>query len=85
MGRWRLSTKSTPTVSLHERGRDVASWHIALSHWSRLTAAAGREIDVDDRGCHIASCFYHRRDAELAELQAVLAGSAKFADLPPRV
>ncbi len=28
---------------------------------------------------------YHRRDEELAELQAVLRGERKFADLPPRV
>lgn len=28
---------------------------------------------------------YHRRDEELAELQAVLAGERRFADLPPRV
>jgi hypothetical protein len=28
---------------------------------------------------------YHRRDEELAELQAVLRGGEKFADLPPRV
>ena len=34
---------------------------------------------------YIASCGYHRRDEELAELQAVLRGERKFADLPPRV
>jgi hypothetical protein len=28
---------------------------------------------------------YHRRDEELAELEAVLAGHRRFADLPPRV
>jgi hypothetical protein len=32
----------------------------------------------------IADCGYHRRDEELAELDAVRAG-ARFADLPPRV
>lgn len=34
---------------------------------------------------YIASCGYHRRDEELAELQAVLRGERTFADLPPRV
>jgi tetratricopeptide (TPR) repeat protein len=34
---------------------------------------------------YIATCGYHRRDEELAELQAVLRGDRKFADLPPRV
>ena len=33
----------------------------------------------------IDDCGYHRRDEELAELQAVLRGERKFADLPPRV
>ncbi len=34
---------------------------------------------------YITTCGYHRRDEELAELQAVLRGERKFADLPPRV
>jgi tetratricopeptide (TPR) repeat protein len=34
---------------------------------------------------YIETCGYHRRDEELAELQAVLRGEKKFADLPPRV
>jgi hypothetical protein len=33
----------------------------------------------------ITTCGYHRRDEELAELEAVLAGQRRFADLPPRV
>jgi predicted Zn-ribbon and HTH transcriptional regulator len=33
----------------------------------------------------IEKCGYHRRDEELAELQAVLRGEKTFADLPPRV
>ena len=33
----------------------------------------------------IAECGYHRRDQELAELDAVLAGRRRFADLPLRV
>jgi tetratricopeptide (TPR) repeat protein len=34
---------------------------------------------------YIETCGYHRRDEELAELQAVLRGEKKFANLPPRV
>jgi hypothetical protein len=34
---------------------------------------------------YIKSCGYHRRDEELAELQAVLPGERSFASLPPRV
>ena len=34
---------------------------------------------------YIEKCGYHKRDEELAELQAVLRGERKFADLPPRV
>jgi hypothetical protein len=33
----------------------------------------------------VRECGYHRRDEELAELEAVLAGERRFADLPPRV
>jgi tetratricopeptide (TPR) repeat protein len=34
---------------------------------------------------YIEKCGYHRRDDELAELQAVLHGEKTFAELPPRV
>jgi hypothetical protein len=34
---------------------------------------------------YITTCGYHRRDEELAELQAMVAGCRRFADLPPRV
>ena len=34
---------------------------------------------------YVEKCGYHRRDEELAELQAVLRGEKRFADLPPRV
>jgi tetratricopeptide (TPR) repeat protein len=34
---------------------------------------------------YIEKCDYHRRDEALAELQAVLRGEKRFADLPPRV
>jgi tetratricopeptide (TPR) repeat protein len=34
---------------------------------------------------YITTCGYHKRDEELAELQAVRDGRRRFADLPPRV
>jgi hypothetical protein len=34
---------------------------------------------------YIKTCGYHKRDEELAELQAVLKGEKTFAELPPRV
>jgi hypothetical protein len=50
------------------------------------TAAALREeareqLDVARK--LIAECGYHRRDEELAELDDVIAGGRRFADLPP--
>jgi hypothetical protein len=54
------------------------------------TAEAGLLKDEATKQLGIASdyiktCGYHRRDEELSELQAVLCGERKFADLPPRV
>jgi hypothetical protein len=34
---------------------------------------------------YIKTCGYHKRDEELAELEALLRGEKKFAELPPRV
>jgi hypothetical protein len=48
-----------------------------LAEEARVNLATAREL--------IESCGYHRRDEELAELEAVLAGNRRFADLPPRV
>ena len=50
---------------------------------ARLLAEARTELDAARK--LIAECGYHRRDAELAELDAVAAGRSRFADLPPRV
>jgi hypothetical protein len=41
--------------------------------------------NLDEARKLIESCGYHRRDEELAELQDVLAGKSRFAELPPRV
>jgi tetratricopeptide (TPR) repeat protein len=50
---------------------------------ARLTDEARANVAKADR--LITECGYHRRDEELAELQAVLKGERTFADLPPRV
>jgi hypothetical protein len=49
----------------------------ALREEARKELAAARKL--------IAECSYHRRDKELAELDDVVAGRRRFADLPPRV
>ena len=48
-----------------------------------LGEEARKELDVARK--LIAECGYHRRDEELAELDAVVASGRRFADLPPRV
>jgi len=48
-----------------------------------LHAEASKQIEIAAN--YIEDCGYHRRDAELAELQSVLKGARKFADLPVRV
>ena len=50
---------------------------------ARLTEEARVQFDAARR--LIAECGYHRRDEELSELDAVVAGRRRFADLPPRV
>jgi hypothetical protein len=48
-----------------------------------LGEEARKQLDVARK--LIAECGYHRRDEELAELDTVVAGDRRFADLPPRV
>ena len=50
---------------------------------ARLKTEAAKELKT--AADYIATCGYHRRDDELAELEAVLASSRRFAGLPPRV
>ena len=50
---------------------------------ARLLEEARKELDAARK--LIADCGYHRRDEELAELDDVVAGRRRFADLPPRV
>ena len=49
------------------------------------SSADAARADLDMARKLIADCGYHRRDEELAELDAVLAGARRFAELPPRV
>lgn len=50
---------------------------------ARLKDEAVKQLGI--AADYIESCGYHRRDEELAGLQAVLRGEKKFAELPPRV
>jgi hypothetical protein len=50
---------------------------------AELKSEAEKQIKIATE--YIETCGYHRRDEELAELQAVLRGEKRFADLPPRV
>jgi tetratricopeptide (TPR) repeat protein len=50
---------------------------------ARLKKEAAEQLQI--AADYISSCGYHKRDEELAELQEVLRGERKFADLPPRV
>jgi hypothetical protein len=50
---------------------------------AELTREAEKQLKI--AADYIEKCSYHRRDEELTELQAVLRGEKKFADLRPRV
>ena len=50
---------------------------------AELKSEAEKQLKV--AADYINECGYHRRDEELTELQAVLRGEKKFAELPPRV
>jgi hypothetical protein len=50
---------------------------------AKLKSEADKQLKI--AADYIEKCGYHRRDEELAELEAMLHGERKFADLPPRV
>jgi hypothetical protein len=50
---------------------------VKLAQEARDNLATARDL--------ITRCGYHKRDEELAELEAVRDGQRRFADLPPRV
>jgi len=55
----------------------------AVPEAARLVKEARAQLDAARK--LIAECGYYRRHEELAELDAVVAGRRRFADLPPRV
>jgi hypothetical protein len=55
----------------------------SIEQIAELKSEAEKQIKIAAE--YIEKCGYHRRDEELTELQAVLRGEKKFADLPPRV
>jgi len=58
---------------------------VALSAERIAELKSEAEKNLKTAAGYIETCGYHRRDDELAELQAVLRGEKKFANLPPRV
>jgi hypothetical protein len=46
---------------------------------------AAAQVELAAAAKLVKDCGYHKRDAELAELQAVARGECEPADLPPRV
>ena len=60
-----------------EPGRAEARRRRGMPEAARANLAEAKKL--------ITACGYHRRDEELAELEAVLEGQRRFADLPPRV
>jgi hypothetical protein len=67
-----LVEKSPPKPSLPNEAEAAA-----LTTDARRNLASARKL--------VEECGYHKRDEELAELEAVLDGERRFADLPPRV
>jgi hypothetical protein len=70
---WVLNEAAT---GLRAQGRSPSAEDIA-----KMKSEAEEQLKI--AADYIETCGYHRRDEELAELQAVLRGEKKFADLPP--
>ena len=79
---WRGARPSLRSAGLVERSPPPPVRPEAAAVAS-LNEGARKELDVARK--LVAECGYHRRDEELAELDAVIAGARRFADLPPRV
>lgn len=58
---------------------------LAANHAEAIKVREVAEKNLIEARGLINECSYHRRDKELAELEAVMRGERKFADLPPRV
>ena len=72
-----------PLNGMLERDNPEPPKQLSDAEKAKLRAEAEKQLKIADD--YIEKCGYHRRDEELAELQAVLRGERKFADLPPRV
>jgi tetratricopeptide (TPR) repeat protein len=56
---------------------------LGAAETARLKDEAAKQLAI--AADYIKTCGYHKRDDELAELEAVLGDQRRFADLPPRV
>jgi hypothetical protein len=84
-----------PEIEAKARSRDISfCWSPRTRPARTISSTRKSQSSANDSGMGtisisarklIAECGYHRRDEELAELDAVVAGARRFADLPPRV
>ena len=88
---WRSNARGSRSRASRRSRRSMGSSTTARrsrSGRARRSASActtKRQSSSPSRPTTSKTCGYHRRDEELAELQAVLRGERTFADLPPRV
>jgi hypothetical protein len=71
-----------PLNGLIDRGPPKPK-RVAEAEHNSLHDEAAKQLAI--AADYIEKCSYHRRDDELAELEAVLKGERGCADLPPRV
>jgi tetratricopeptide (TPR) repeat protein len=72
-----------PLSGVLERNKSSKRSVPSAEQITELKSEAAKQLRI--AADYIEKVGYHRRDEELAELQAVLRGEKKFADLPPRV
>jgi hypothetical protein len=72
-----------PLYSLLEKSNPANPEVPGADEIVRLKEEAATQIKI--AASYIENCGYHRRDEEIAELQAALRGERTFASLPPRV
>jgi hypothetical protein len=73
----------TPLNGMLEKDNPPKPPVLSTDEIMRLKEAADTQLKI--AAGYIERCGYHRRDEELMELQAVLRGERKFAELPARV
>ena len=77
------AARSLRAAERPRRAEPAAARSARRRRGGRLREEARKELDAARK--LIAECGYHRRDEELSELDDVVAGRRRFADLPPRV